>query len=98
MQQVLLNIKNKELEKKLLDEANKKGKKLANIILDVLEKKFLQKKERKLSYKKLDPLKHISKIEYEVDENEDLTDVFPFKDVDNSAVYINELRNNTWRT
>lgn len=97
MQQVLVNIENKELETKLLEEANKKGKKLASIIIDTLEKKFLPKKERKLKYKKLDPLKHISRIKYEVDENDDLTDVFPFQDVDNSAGYIHELRKNTWR-
>jgi hypothetical protein len=97
MQQVLINIENKELETKLLEEANKKGKKLASIIIDILEKKFLQKKERQLNYKKFDPLKHISRIEYEVDENDALTDVFPFEDVDNSAIYIHELRKNTWR-
>ena len=97
MQQVLINIENKELEIKLLEEANKKGKKLASIIIDILEKKFLPKKERQLKYKKLDPLKHISRIEYEVDEYDDLTDVFPFEDVDNSAIYIHELRKNTWR-
>ena len=97
MQQVLLNIENKELEKKLLEEANKNGRKLANIIIDILEKNFLQKKERKLNYKRLDPSKFISKIDYEVNENEDFTDVFPFADVDNSAVYIRELRKNTWR-
>jgi len=57
----------------------------------------LQKKRRQLNYKQLDPLKHISKIEYEVDEKEDLTGVFPFEHVDNSAVYTSELRKNTWR-
>jgi hypothetical protein len=36
MQQVLVNIKNKELEKKLLEESNKKGRKLSNIIEEVL--------------------------------------------------------------
>ena len=97
MQQVLLNIENRELETKLLEEANKKGKKLASVIMDILEKKFLPKKECQLKYKKLDPLKHISKIDYEVDENEDLTGVFPFEHFENSAVYIHELRKNTWR-
>ncbi len=61
------------------------------------------RKRKKLNYlaphynKKLAPLKHISKIEYEVDENDDLTDVFPFEEVDNSAIYIHELRKNTRR-
>ena len=91
MQQVLLNIENKELETKLLEEANKKGKKLASIIMDILEKKFLPKKERQLKYKKLDPLKNISRIEYEIGENDDLSDVFPFEDVVNFQRFGNDV-------
>jgi hypothetical protein len=97
MQQVVLNIENKELEKRLLEEASKRGRKLANVILEVLENRFLKKKEGKLYYKKLDPLKHLSNIDYEVDENDDLSDVVPFKDVRNSALYVSELRKKTWR-
>jgi len=97
MQQVLINIKNKELEKKLLEESNKKGRKLSNIIEEVLENTFLQKKEPELHYKKLNPLKHMSRINYDFDENDDLSDVFPFGDVKDSAAYVKELRKNTWR-
>ena len=97
MQQVLLNIENQELERKLLEEANKKGRRLASIIIDILEKKFLQKKEPKLSYKKLDPLKNISKIDYEIDEQDVLAEVSPFADIEDSAAYIHQLRQNTWR-
>jgi hypothetical protein len=47
--------------------------------------------------KKLDPLKNISKIDFQIDDTVDLTHVSPFADVEDSASYINELRKNTWR-
>ena len=98
MQQVIINIENRELEKMLLKEANERGRKLSNIILEVLENNFLKKKKPKLLYKKLDPLKHMSKVDYEIDEtDDDLMDVFPFDDVKDSAEYINILRKNAWR-
>ena len=96
MQQVMLNIKNKELEQKLLEEANKKGRELANIILEVLESAFLQKKEYKLKYKRLAPLDNISRIDYDIDE-EDLSDVFPFSEVEDSVAYVKKVRQNAWR-
>jgi hypothetical protein len=46
---------------------------------------------------KLDPLKNMSKIDYQIDDTIELTHVSPFADVDDSAAYINELRKNTWR-
>jgi hypothetical protein len=99
MQQIVINIENKELEEKLIEEARKKGRKMATIILETLENNFFKKKKPQLRYRKLDPLKHMSKIDYEVDESaeDDLNDVFPFKDVKDSAVYVHELRKNTWR-
>jgi hypothetical protein len=98
MQQVMVNIENKELEEMLLEEANKKGRKLAAIILDVLENNFLRKKEPGLRYRKLDPLKHMSRIEVESDNtDDDLTDVVPFADIKDSAAYVRELRKNAWR-
>lgn len=97
MQQVVLNIKNKELEQRLLEEADKKGRKITNIILEVLENNFLPKKEHKSHYKRLNPLEHISKIDYQVDESENFSDVFPFADVEDSAAYVKKIRQNAWR-
>lgn len=101
MQQVLISIENKELERKLLEEANKKGRKLANIILEVLEKNFVPGKPpaAKLRYKRLNPLKHMSKIEYESDEMDDidLNEVKPFEKIKDSAAYVREMRKNAWR-
>lgn len=98
MQQVMVNIENKELEKRLLEEANKKGRKLAAIIVDVLENNFLRKKEPELHYRKLDPLEHLSRIDIVSDTtDDDLTDVVPFADIKDSAAYVRELRKNAWR-
>ena len=98
MQQVLISIENRELEIKLLDEANKRGRQLENIIMEALEKSFLQKKEnRKLRYRKLNPLKHMVDINYDIDENDCLENVSPFKDVTDSVAYVKELRQNAWR-
>ena len=99
MQQIVINIENKELEEKLLEEARRKGRKLTTIILETLENNFLKKKSPQFHYRKLDPLKHMSKIDYEADESaeDDLNDVFLFKDVKDSAAYVRELRKNAWR-
>ncbi len=103
MEQVLISIDNKDLEQRLKEEADKRGRNLANMIVEILEKTFLPGKSPKLKYKNLDPLKHMSGIEYDLDEDvvaadEDLSDVFPFKDVKDSAAYVRELRKNAWRS
>lgn len=104
MQQVVVNIDNRLLERRLLDEANKKGRKLANIILEVLENNFVPRKapKTKLHYRRLNPLKHISRIDYEIDDTDDsrgtnLNDAAPFKEVKDSAAYVREIRQNAWR-
>ncbi len=65
----------------------------------MVESNFLKKKNPQFIYRKLDPLKHMSKIDYDVDESaeDDLNDVFPFKDVKDSVAYVRELRRNAWR-
>jgi len=92
MRQVMLNIENRELEKQLMEESKKKGQKLATIILDFLEKNYLRDELPPLQYKKLDPLKHMKKIEYLIDESEDLSDVKLFEKVKDSAEYIKQKR------
>jgi hypothetical protein len=46
---------------------------------------------------KLDPLKNMSKINDEIEESEELDNVFPFEEVTDSAAYVRELRKNAWR-
>jgi len=103
MQQVVVNIDNRILERRFLLEANKKGRKLANIILEVLENNFVPRKapKTKLHYKRLNPLKHISRIDYEIDDTDDfgdtdLIDAAPFKEIKDSAAYVREIRQNAW--
>ena len=99
MQEVLLNINNKQLEQSLLKEAEKKGRKLPIVILEILEEYLLHKKGQQLKYRTLDPLKNMSSIEYEPDDeiDGDLSDVTLFEDIKDSGAYIRELRKNAWR-
>jgi len=58
------------------------------------------KSESQLNYKKIDPLKHMSKIAPDIDKiapDDEKSDVTPFKDIEDSAVYIRKLRKDTWR-
>jgi len=48
--------------------------------------------KKKLKYKKKDPRKHMHKIVYMDDDNEDLSDVKPYAHVEDSAKYIHDLR------
>lgn len=48
------------------------------------------------TFKKLDPLKHISKINFEIDESVDLSEVKPFSEVDDSSNFVKELRRANW--
>jgi len=97
MQQVLLNINNKELEVKLRDEAYRRGSQLDDLIIGILEENFLDTDERQgVSYRTLDPLKYLQDIRYPLDEKEDLSDVKPFADITNSSEYIHESRKKMW--
>jgi len=49
-------------------------------------------KRESLVYKKRDPRKYSSKIEYIDEENEDLRDVKPYAHVKDSAEYVHNLR------
>jgi hypothetical protein len=49
-------------------------------------------KQEKLIYKKRDPRKHSSKIEYIDEDNEDLSDVKPYSHIEDSGQYIHDLR------
>lgn len=96
MQQIVLTIDNVALEKKILEEVQKKGSRLETFIIETLENVFLKKNGKTRSYKKLDPLKNITKINNQIDDSIDLSHVVPFSDVKNPGAYIRELRKNTW--
>jgi|GEM_PF-1345971 len=98
MQQVLITIENKEIENRLLDEAVRYGRQPGDIIIEFLEKNFLRKRAfKKPGFRKLDPLKHMMKVNVKMDDKDDLIDVSPFKEVTDSAAYARELRKNAWR-
>lgn len=51
----------------------------------------MHKKDSELIYTKKDPMKYLNKIEYE-DDGEDLSDVKPFSHVEDSALYVHNMR------
>ena len=65
---------------------------MEDLVSDAL-KMFLdmQRQDDELVYVKKDPMKHLHKIEYE-DDGEDLSDVKPYSHVENSALYVHNLR------
>ena len=103
MPQIVLDLDDKDLERKLMDEARQNGRRLSDVILDALRRVFLPKIEFPLKYQTLDPLKSMSKIEYTPDNDSDLDEkaldnVFPFADVEDSAVFVRKIRKNDWRS
>ena len=82
-----IQINNPEIEKEIFDYLKNKSKKLEEITVEAFQE-FLKKD--KLTYKKLDPLKHMKKIEYDYDE--DLCDEVALTHIKDSAEYIHNLR------
>ena len=88
-----LKIDNSELENKFVEFAKSQQKAVEEVAVDAMKYFMSMKKEdTKFVYTKKDPLKHMHKITYDYDENEDLSDVKPYSHVEDSALYIHELR------
>lgn len=48
--------------------------------------------KKKFNYTKKDPRKHMHKIVYVDEDNEDLSDVKPYSHIEDSAKYVHDLR------
>lgn len=99
MPQIVLDFDDKELERKLMNEARKKGRKLSDVVLDILRKTFIPNQKNTINYKNLDPMNNMSRIEYTPADTpdmkeKDLENVFPFEDVKNSGAFIRKIRKN----
>ena len=89
-----LNIDNPNIfEKELFDFIKNERDGLKHITVDAL-KSFLDTSlnDKKLSFKKKNPLKHLSQIEYNDEDKESLDEVKPYENVDDSGKYIHDLR------
>ena len=84
-------IENAELENKFLEVARNQKKAVEDVVIEAMKYFINMQKEDKLVYTKKDPLKHLRKIEVDLDD-EDLSDVKPFDHIEDSAKYIHDLR------
>ena len=87
-----IKIDNPDIENRFKQYAKQQSKALEDVISDAM-KLFLDihKKNDELVYTKKNPMKYIRKIEY-VDDGEDLSDVKPYRHIEDSARYIHDLR------
>lgn len=88
-----IKIDNPEIENRFRQYATQHKKTVEDLVSDAL-KVFLDKHKNddELIYTKKDPLKHLHKIEYEYeDDNEDLSDVKPYSHIDDVAKYVHDL-------
>jgi len=88
-----IKIDNPDIENRFKEYAKQHKKAIEDVVSDAM-KLFLDinKKDDKLVYTKRDPMQYIHKIEYEYDDNEDLSDVIPYSHIEDSAKYIHDLR------
>ena len=87
-----IEINNPEIENRFKQYAKKNKKAVEDLASEAL-KLFsdMHKKDDELVYTKKDPMKHQHKVAYE-DDGEDLSDVKPYSHVEDSALYIHNLR------
>ena len=87
-----IKIDNPEVEIRFKEYVKQQQKTIEDVA-SVAIKQFLdmQKKDDTLVYTKKDPMKHLHKIKYE-DDGEDLSDVKPYSHVEDSALYVHNLR------
>lgn len=99
MQQLTLNINNPIIESTLLSLSKRQNKSVETIAIELLKQVIGEIKDEKsigLSYKILDPEAYMTKINYKIDSELDISTTLPFSEVSDSAEYINSIRKNTW--
>jgi len=86
---IVLEIDDKRLEKQIKDFVKSQKKDLKEFTKEAFEKFFERFSSNDINYQKLDPYKHIKKIDYP---NESDTDAKPYSEVKDSAEYVKKLR------
>jgi len=86
---ITLKIDNPDVEEQLMQFVQQQKEVTVEALKNFLNS--FQKKD-KLHYKKKDPRKHCHTIEYDEDDDEDLSDVVPYAHVEDSGKYIHDLR------
>ena len=87
-----IKIDNPNIENRFREYALQHKKTIEDVVNDAMQL-FLEmhKKDDEILYKKKDPMKHLHQIEYK-DDGENLDDVQPYSQVEDSALYIHNLR------
>ena len=87
-----IKIDNPEIENRLKEYAKQQKKAIEDLVNEAM-KLFLEthRKDDVIIFTKKDPMQHIVKINFD-DDGEDLSDVKPYSQVEDSAKYIHELR------
>jgi len=87
-----IKIENKEFETKFLEYVKMQKKTIEDVALDAITK-LINSNQKKLVYEIKDPLKHLHKVQYEYDDlGDDLDDIKPYNHIEDSALYIHNLR------
>ena len=87
-----IKIDNPEIESAFKKYAKQQKKALDDVVSEAM-KLFLDvnKQDNELIYIKQDPMQHIVKSDYK-DDGEDLSDVKPYSHIEDSALYVHNLR------
>jgi hypothetical protein len=93
MFQLTLQITDETIEQALLNLAQEQSKEVSEVIMMAIQD-FIAHHEP-LNYDKLDPLAHLTVINYPVTD-ENLDDVKPFAEVKDAAHYVQTLRQQMW--
>ena len=87
-----LKIDNPEIENRFKQYAKKHNKNLDDVANEAMNLFFeFLKQDDELIYVKRDPMKHLRNTIY-IDDDEDLSDVKPYAHIEDSALYIHNLR------
>ncbi len=88
-----IKIENKEFEAKFLDYVKTQKKTIEDVAFDAINRLINTNQKSKLKYEVKDPMKHLHKVQYEHDDlSDDLDDVKPYSHIEDSALYIHNLR------
>ena len=100
MQSITLNIDNPQIESVLLRLSEQFNKSVEQVAVDLLKQvsdSIATSKDAKLKYKTFDAEQLMTKIDYDTDYSDIPENTTPYDDVENSAVYIRNLRQHTWK-
>jgi len=96
-----ITIENKRVVNKLSKLSHKKHKNIEQIIIELVDNyEYLEENNTDFTnkYKKLNPLEHSTLLKFEESElDDDLDNIKPFENVEDTAKFAKELREKSWK-